>query len=383
MGDGTGRNRRWHLRQKIPGMSISGGIGEYTNHQLTKDPEAMENTEFTETISAKTHARSRSKAPVFVIGCGRSGTTLLYHMILSAGNFAVYRTESNVINLLEPRFGDLSKKSNKERLLKAWCGSRLYALSGLDQQKISSKVMAECCNGGDFLRIIMEEMAREQRVERWAECTPEHLLYIHRIKETIPEALIVHIIRDGRDVALSMAKGNWIRPFPWQKRERLAVSGLYWEWMIQKGREAGHKLGADYTEVRFEHLVTQPRETLARLGQFIEYDLDYDRIRKVGIGSVSEPNTSFKSESNSGTFNPVGRWKDKLSPTELRKLESLVGGTLRELGYPLATKDWDSLEKARLEALRTIYRVYFDSKLWLKAKTPLGSLLTTRDLSWV
>ncbi len=342
----------------------------------------MQNTEL-ETIPPKTQVRSRSKAPVFVIGCGRSGTTLLYHMILSAGNFAVYRTESNVINLLEPRFGDLSKKRNQERLLQAWYGSRLYALSGLDRQKIGSKVMAECRNGGDFLRIIMEEMAREQGVGRWAECTPEHLLYIDRIKETIPEALIVHIIRDGRDVALSMEKGNWIRPFPWQKEQRLAVSGLYWEWMIQKGREAGRKLGADYTEVHFEDLVKQPRETLARLGQFIDHDLDYDRIREVGIGSVSQPNTSFKPESNGETFNPVGRWKDKLSPAELRRFEGLVGGTLKELGYPLATEDGDSLEKARLETMRAIYRAYFDSKLWLKAKTPLGRLMTTRNLSWV
>jgi len=304
-------------------------------------------------------------------------------MILSAGNFAVYRTESNVINLLEPRFGDLSKKRNKERLLKAWYGSRLYALSGLDQQKVSTKVMADCRNGGDFLRIIMEEMAREQGVERWADSTPEHLLYIDRIKETIPDALIVHIIRDGRDVALSMEKGHWIRPFPWQKRQRLAVAGLYWEWMVQRGRERGRKLEADYTEVRFEYLVTQPRETLAHLGQFIDHDLDYNRILEVGIGSVSEPNTSFRPESNGGTFNPVGRWKDKISPRELRRLETLIGGTLKELGYPLGTEDRNSLEKTRLKTMRTVYRAYFDSKLWLKAKTPLGPLLTTRDLSWV
>ena len=60
-------------------------------------------------------AGSRSKAPVFVLGSVRSGTTLLYHMLLSSGNFVVYRTESNVFNLLEPRFGDLSAKRNRRR----------------------------------------------------------------------------------------------------------------------------------------------------------------------------------------------------------------------------------------------------------------------------
>ena len=46
----------------------------------------------------------KNKAPVFVLGCPRSGTTVLYHMLLSAGGFAVYRAESNVFNLLVPRF---------------------------------------------------------------------------------------------------------------------------------------------------------------------------------------------------------------------------------------------------------------------------------------
>ena len=132
---------------------------------------------------------ARSKAPVFVLGCGRSGTTLLYHMMLSAGNFAVYRAESNAINLLEPRFGDLSVKSNKQKLMEAWVDSKLGQRSGLEPQSITAKVIAECQNGGDFLRIVMSEMARQQGVERWADCTPEHLLHLQRIKKTIPDAL--------------------------------------------------------------------------------------------------------------------------------------------------------------------------------------------------
>ena len=331
----------------------------------------------------KTKAGWRSKAPVFVIGCGRSGTTLLYHMILSAGNFAVYRTESNVINLLEPRFGDLSKVRNKRRLLEAWYESRLYTASGLDREQIGKKVMDEVRNGGDFLRVVMEEMCRQQRVERWAECTPEHILHLDRIKETIPDALIVHIIRDGRDVSLSMEKGHWIRPFPWQKESNLAISGMYWEWMVNKGREGARRLGDQYTEVRFEELVSQPRETLAKLGEFINHDLDYDRIREVGIGSVSEPNSSFKPASSDEKFNPVGRWKQKLSAAQLRTFEGLVGSTLKELGYPLATSDWSGLEKARLSTIRAGYRAIFDSKLWMKAKTPLGPLFTTRNLNWI
>ncbi|HEY1658735.1 MAG TPA: sulfotransferase [Candidatus Sulfotelmatobacter sp.] len=336
------------------------------------------------TTSIRTNgATNRKTAPVFVLGCGRSGTTLLYHMLLSAGGFAIYRAESNAINLLEPRFGDLSRPRNRNLLLEAWFDSRLYELSGLDQKQVRAQVMAECRNGGDFLRIIMESMARQQGTERWADCTPEHLLYLDRIKETVPDALIIHIIRDGRDVALSMEKGNWIRPITRQKKQKLAVAGLYWEWIVGKGRQYGRKLGNDYMEVRFEELVTDPPRVLREIGKFIDHDLDYKRILENGIGSVSEPNTSFKGETKGGAFNPVGRWKEKFSPAEVRRFEGLVGQTLEELGYPLATTQSNLLESSKLKSRRALYRAYFNSKLWLKAKTPLGKLFVTKDLSWV
>jgi hypothetical protein len=334
------------------------------------------------TMKAKVKVSSRSKAPVFVLGCGRSGTTLLYHMLLSSGNFAVYRTESNVINLLEPRFGDLGVARNQRRLLDAWYKTRLYTLSGLEKGPLEERVTAECKNGGDFLRIIMEQMAGKQGVERWADTTPEHLLHLHRIKETIPDALIIHIIRDGRDVALSTDKQGYIRRLPWDKTPSVMVAGVYWEWMVNKGRRDGPSLGGDYTEVRFEELVARPKETLARLGSFIGHDLEYDRIQKVGIGSVSAPNTSFK-DGSAEAFNPTGRWKNSYTAENLAVFEGLVGTTLKELGYELGTKEQSALDRAKLKRMRAAYRAYFDSKLYLKAKTPLGKLLVTRDLSWI
>src|SRR6059036_4231479 len=96
--------------------------------------------------SAGKQTSARGLAPVFVLGCVRSGTTLLYHMLLSAGGFAVYRAESNAINLLEPRFGDLSVRRNKEKLMEAWLNSKLFRVSGLEAESIREKIIAECKN---------------------------------------------------------------------------------------------------------------------------------------------------------------------------------------------------------------------------------------------
>jgi hypothetical protein len=163
---------------------------------------------------------ARSKAPVFVLGCGRSGTKLLYHTLLSAGGFAIYHSESNAFNLIGLRFGNLANPKNRRVLLDHWLRSKLFYRSGLTREEIEPKILQECHHAGDFLRILMETIARKQGVERWAESTPLHLLYLPLIKKLIPDALIVHIIRDGRDVTVSLDRIGWIRPLPWDKKRR-------------------------------------------------------------------------------------------------------------------------------------------------------------------
>lgn len=309
---------------------------------------------------------SRTEAPVFVVGCPRSGTTVLYHMLLSAGNFAVYRAESNVFSVLQPRFGSLRSERNRRELLRCWLKSKLFQVSGLDASSIRNKILQDCRSAGDFLRIVMEEMARLQGVERWADCTPDHLLYMREIKREIPDALFVHIIRDGRDVALSYAKQGWAHPFAWDRNEQVAVAGLYWEWIVRRGQALGRALGRDYYEIRYEDLIEQPGETLLALSNFVGQELDYDQIQRVGIGSVSQPNSSFVAGSD---FRPVGRWAEQMSQHQLTNFETLVGRCLQDLGYPLATSPRTGSRKVRF---RATYLPWFTMRHWLKSHTPLG-----------
>jgi hypothetical protein len=318
---------------------------------------------------------ARENAPVFVVGCPRSGTTLLYNMLLSSGDFAVYLAESNVFNLLVPRFGDLSVRGNRERLIDAWLGSKLFRAAGLDAGEMRGKLISDCRSGGDFIGIVMGEMAHRQGVRRWADNSPEELLHMHNIKRELPDALFIHMIRDGRDVSLSLdaRPHQWVRPFSWDKEDRLMVTGLFWQWMVQEGRRQGKRLGGDYLEVRFEDLQAQPQGTLAKIGDFIQHDMNYERILQVGIGSVSEPNTSFKGDASG----PVGRWKKKMSPEKLGMFEELVGSTLTELGYPRAGAGVP-VSHMNAARLRMFYRTYFDAKFWFKnsslGRAYLGSM---------
>jgi len=317
----------------------------------------------------------RAKAPVFVLGSPRSGTTFLYNTILSSGNFAVYLAESNVFSKIAPAFGDLRSRANRAKLMSAWLQSDYFKRTGLKADEIRAEILSDCGNAGDFLRIVMERIAQNQGVERWAENTPYHLLQIPQIKATIPNALIIHIIRDGRDVAMSFSRlGGEGRRFPWDRDHELLVSGLYWEWVVRKGREYGRRLGPDYLEVRYEELVQHPRETLKVLSAFIDHDLNYERIQQNAIGAVKTPNSSFKDSTRNATFSPVGRWKG-LSGIEADRLQALLGPLLQELGY-------DVSQPASLDftawRLRTFYLVYHELKELLK-RSPFSRFLVCKD----
>jgi hypothetical protein len=317
------------------------------------------------------------KPPVFIVGCPRSGTSYLYHLLLSAGGFAEFRTQMNVFDVLEPIFGDLGIFQNKTKMMNEWLRSKAFKVAGLQAEEIKARVLAECRSASDFLRIVMEEVACKQGVDRWIDSTPTNIPHLLRIKKDFPDAKIIHIIRDGRDVALSLDKRGWSRPLPGDRNKGLLAAGLYWEWIVRKGRKFGSILQPDYFEVRYEKLVHEPAETLQRLAIFLRHDLDYGCIQKASIGSVKTPLTSFKEDLERGQFTPVGRWRDenKFPPGQLVLFESLVGDYLQQLGYELSNSETETKSRLAIRSMRLMYGVWYECKQWAKVNTPLSRLM--------
>jgi Sulfotransferase family len=315
----------------------------------------------------------RSRRPVFVMGCHRSGTNLLYDTLLSAGGFAIYRGYLPIHKMLIPKCGDPANRENRQKLLSLWLRSSAFRKSGLDAKNLSEKIMSQCRTGGDFISIVMNEIARQQGVSRWAVYDADNVLYIPRIAAEIPGALFVHIIRDGRDIALSLKKMGGFRPFPWNRSIRgLNETALYWEWMVEKGRSHGRQFPEQYTEVHYEALIQEPRRTLEELGRFLQHDLDYDKIKRSAQGTLSASNSSFREEGLFGTAAPVQRWKQRLSAEEVAEMEGLVGDCLQSLGYTLESKTEQRAHGVRKKILKPLYRGFLNAKVWLKVKTPLG-----------
>src|SRR6266852_1451856 len=379
LGPGTHRDLSWICAHEEPESLAPSNLAAHSCQHFQFRPDAGPHPRPADRVEREQSVKmsSRDKAPVFVVGSARSGNTMLYHMLLSSGHFPIYRTEPLVFDLLVPRFGDLRSAAVRRKLMRYWLRSRQFRRSGLDARQITEKVMTSVSNGGDFLRAVMEEMARAGGYQRWTVWGPDNLLYLPDIKRQIPEALFIHVVRDGRDVAVALNRKQFIRPFPWDRNYRLFVSALHWMWKVQTGRHDARTLGADYLEVHFEDLVLNPSETLERIGTFIGQTLDYDRIQK--IGAVRRPNTSFTEELEARNFSPVGRWKNLLSQDQIARLEYLTGDLLVELGYPLPHPQRANLG-FRLRAMRSLYPAFYDLKEWLKTTTPVGRFVNLNRL---
>jgi hypothetical protein len=321
-----------------------------------------------------TGSEPRMRPPVFIVGCPRSGTSFLYHLLLSAGGFAEFHTQMNVYDVLEPIFGDLSVLKNRKAAMAEWLRSKGFRVSGLDANEIEAKILAGCRGASDFLRIIMEDVARKQGVDRWIDSTPTNVPHMLRIQRDFPEAQFVHIIRDPRDVALSLDRKGWSRPLPWDKNRSLLAVAVYWEWIVRKARKLGAMLGPKYFEVRYEDLVERQRETLVTIGSFLNHDVDYYRVQQASIGSVKKPLTSFKEDLQKGQFTPVGRWKDKFPPGQLVQFERLIGDYMQEMGYQLSA-DAAKNHSFATSRKRMIYGLYYECKQWAKIHTPLSRMM--------
>lgn len=194
----------------------------------------------------------------------------------------------------------------------------------------------------DAARRLRRVIARSRRVGlvgsvRPVEQTPEMAHLVAAIPLAFPEARIVHILRDGRDVACSLLEK------PWLKRETAAVDdagvpyGAYARFWVEPGRraefehatdarraawvwrsyvEAARSADVPTIEIRYEELAADP----ARIARYLGTELD---------ASVPDLTAALARVHGSS----VGRYRTELDPVQLQEVEAEAGGLLRELGY--------------------------------------------------
>jgi len=249
--------------------------------------------------------------PIFVVGCQRSGTTMLRLMLDSHPRISCGP---------ETRFlADLERVVDTD-----WPRLSQY---GYSQEEWLERIR-------EFFGGIQADYARSRGKERWADKTPRYALNIPFLLRVFPDAQIVHVIRDGRDVVVSHRKrfGYWSS----------VKSTLKWPKYIKVARGVGETLRTDqYHEVRYEDLVGKPEETMRSLLEFLGEPWDpqvlefaskehavparYHRQLAARQASAGTDQTVYASR--------VGTHKTELDPLTRVMLWATSRTHLEELGY--------------------------------------------------
>jgi len=293
--------------------------------------------------------RKSAPAPApFVIGVGRSGTTLL-RLMLDAHPDLAMPPETGFI----PDMIAAARRSDAtpEDVLADVESLRKWGDFTIDRDELLKRWhRVEPLRPRGVVRAFYELYAEGQGKPRWGDKTPGYTMHIRRIAKVLPEAHFVHLIRDGRAVTHSRLTTLALTP---TEMERVAGR---WKRRVRRARRAGAHVGR-YLEVRYERLVTEPEATLRQVCDFIDLpwdpvmldhheraeerlaEIDRDEPEFRGMPARSAENRRALHRQAAKPIDPsrIDRWRDEMSREDLETFERVAGDLLVELGYERAT----------------------------------------------
>ena len=294
--------------------------------------------------SRRASARGAERVPApFVVGVNRSGTTLLRMMLDAHPQLTIPPETHFVPELIEAAEGP---SATPESLLATITRQREWGDFGLSEEELLDRFRAiGPLNAGDALRAFYSAYAERVGKPRWGEKTPIYVKSMRRIERALPEARFVHVIRDGRDVALSI-RDRAVKEHP---IDRIAER---WVRRITRAREQAKRL-EHYEEIRYEALVLDTRATLERVCEVFELPwddalLEYhersaDRLEEMKRElPESGKRTTLSVERRMATHarttekpdpRRVSRWRESMDRGDREQFESIAGPLLAELGY--------------------------------------------------
>ena len=282
-------------------------------------------------------------SPLIVLGVRRSGTTLLRVMLDRNPALAVPDESYFVPQLARRHSGVVDAEAFTDDL------RRLPTLVewGLSADSVGARLRPGMTTG-QAIAAVFEAYASVRGKTRWGDKTPLYMQYLPLLEALFPTALYVHLIRDGRDAALSyLAVPDGIMTAGWGHPRDAAGFACQWATEIRGAQELARRVGGRYLEVRYEELVAAPASELQRVCSFAA--LAYDDAMLGYVGETESARKEHQQRLNEPPRVGVRDWRTEMAGPDREAFEAVAGDLLHELGYEVAVRGHG---RARLAAYR-------------------------------
>lgn len=290
---------------------------------------------------------------LFVVGCPRSGTTLLQRMLDHHPNLAVTNDTHFIPRALDGlATADVELTSD---LVDRVVTYRRFPRLGVSED-VARRLASDVGTYSDFVSALYDEVALMQGKPLAGEKTPDYVRHMPLLRRLFPWAPFLHIFRDGRDVALSVM--DWARDgkgpskLPLWNEDPLGTAALWWRWQVSTGRrDAGPLSDLRYLEVRYEDLASEPEPVLRSVAAFLDLEYAPEMSAFHEGRTIDDPALSAKKAWRPATPG-LRDWRGALGHRDLLWFEALAGDLLSELGYQRVSSRIPESERRRASRFR-------------------------------
>jgi hypothetical protein len=270
------------------------------------------------------------RAPIFIVGMPRSGTTLLSAMLDAHSRIAI-TPETHFYTRCGSEEGENASVEAVWECLAQQPGVQDMALSDEEVERLWGRVRARSRpRPADLLQALGATYAERSGAEVWGEKTPDHLVHVPTILRDFPRAAVLCIVRDPRDVCLSL------RGLPWNEKS-LPEAAWTWRRYAQKSTRWQETFPDRVRQVRYEDVLDRPADVLRTVVDWLGASFEEQMLHfhQQDDGPADPEREPWKEK----THRPVDpsnkeKWRTQMTEAERAVVEWCAGASLAEHGYP-------------------------------------------------
>lgn len=276
-------------------------------------------------------------APFFIIGSARSGTTLL-RSLLSEHPDVFIPPENKFRNMIKAfdAYRGLPWRTQVAAVLEEFSNNYEFNYWEVDLCSIMAKaelLKEENRNFAELINLIYTEygLIHVPGKRRWGDKTPGNAFNLNLIEKIYPNAQYIHMARDGRDCVVSYVKSSFydgdIVRAAYEWRDSVRACRKFEKRIHDKKR---------FFELQYEDLVCSPERKVRDVCKFLNLEPTEEMLNYKGASNKINDVFSREHHQNlkrSVFKDSIGKWKQEISESDLRKVLKIIEGELRVFGY--------------------------------------------------